>query len=78
MDYIKSCRARPCALPRALLSIFMFVYKCDSCKKELDQDAKEKAVSIGSGKWGLLKDLLLCEKCGSSILKILKTKKFIK
>ena len=57
---------------------YMFVYKCDSCKKELDQNAKEKAVSIGSGKWGLLKDLLLCEKCGSGILKILKRKQFIK
>ncbi|MDO8505146.1 MAG: hypothetical protein Q7S48_01005 [bacterium] len=56
----------------------MMVYKCDSCKKEMDQDAKEKAVSIGSGKWGLLKALLLCEKCGSGIVKILKKKKFIK
>ena len=54
------------------------VYKCDSCKKELKDEQRNGAVRVSSGKLGLLADLVLCEKCGSGIIRILRMKKLLK
>ena len=56
----------------------MMVYKCDGCKKEIKDEQRNAAVRVSSGKLALLADLVLCKKCGSGIIKILRAKKLIK
>ena len=55
----------------------MLLYKCDSCKKVIQDKSAGGSVRISSGKLGLLADLVLCGKCGSDIIKMLEQKKLL-
>jgi len=52
----------------------MFVYKCDICKKEINQDRKEISVTPP----GKLSAFMFCEKCGKPVLVFLKKHKLLK